>query len=104
MREFYGAVIRDAKLGPRRELQLSLETWREGQHTFGGGVIVSIRFGAIYNYEEVKEFFAHVPADGLHYLRELSESKPDRRIIEIQFDSSDASVRIIARNVSMEIG
>lgn len=101
MCDFYGAIIHDAKLGPRHELNLRIETWREGKNTFGGGVVVNLRFGAIYNYEEVQEFFANIPADGLHYLRELSESKANRRIIEMEFDRTGARIRIIARNVSM---
>lgn len=100
-RDFYGAIIHDAQLGPRHELNLRIETWRAGKNAFGDGVVVNLRFGAIYNYEEVKEFFASVPADSLHYLRELSESKPNRRIIEMEFDRTEARIRVVARNVSM---
>jgi hypothetical protein len=81
-----GAKIRGAKTGPRRELTLRIEIWPKGKAMFGGGDLFKLRFGAIFNYEEVRRFFMKVPVDGLHYLRELSESNPHRHVIEMEFD------------------
>ena len=47
-------MVRDAKLGPRRELVLQIETWPRGKVTFGGGDIVVLRFGAIEKFDEVR--------------------------------------------------
>ena len=101
---YYGAAIRSAKIGPRRELTLCIETWPKGKFTFGGGNLVTLRFGAIFNYEEVRQFFAEVPKDELHYLKELSESKANRRIVEMEFDRSGHRIRIAAGNVSAHAG
>lgn len=62
VRDFYGAIIREAKLGPRHELSLAIETWPHPQQQFGGGEVVRLRLGAIANYEDVKRFFATIPA------------------------------------------
>ena len=97
---YYGAMIRDAKLGPRRELILRIETWPQGKVMFGGGDVVTLRLGAIVNYEEVQRFFTKVRTDGLHYLRELRESNPRRHVIEMEFDRSDDRITIIAGKVS----
>lgn len=102
-RDFYGAIIREAKVGPRHELSLRLETWRQEKHTFGGGVFVNLRFGAINNFDDVKKFFHRLPNDGLHYLREGRESKVDRRVIEIEFDRTESRINIIARKVTMTV-
>jgi hypothetical protein len=96
---YYGARVQDAKTGPRRELALRIETWPLGKVTFGGGDVVTLRFGAIANYEEVERFFAKVRNDGLHYLRELSESNPRRHVIEMEFDRSGDRIAIIAGKV-----
>ena len=98
--DFYGAIIREARVGPRHELVLRIETWPHPRQTFGGGDVVTLRFGAIANYEEVKQFFATVPADSLHYLRLSSNSTPRRQEIEMEFDRSEARITIIAGNVS----
>lgn len=99
--EFYGAIIRDVKLGPRHELTLQIETWPRGKSSFGGGEVLAIRFGAISNYDEVKSFFETPQCDGFHYLRETKESKPNRRVVEIEFDGADGPITIRSRNVSM---
>lgn len=97
-RDYYGAMIRGAETGPRRELRLLIEIWPKGKSTFGGGDFVTIRFGAIENYEEVRPYFASVPIEGLHYLRELSECTPRRHVFEMEFDRTGDRVRIIAGN------
>ena len=101
-RDFYGAVIRETKLGPRHELILSIETWPHPQPQFGGGKVVRLRFGAITNYEEVKRFFATIPSDSLHYLRYSSKPTPRKHVIEIEFDGSEARITIVAGNLSRE--
>lgn len=98
--DYYGAMIRAAKLGPRRELTLLIETWPKGKVTFEGGDVVTLRLRAISNYEEVQRFFIKVPMNGLHYLRELSESNPERHVIEMEFDRTDERIKIIAGKVS----
>lgn len=97
---YYGAIIRAAKTGRRRELTLRIETWPQGKVTFGSGEVVALRLGAIVNYEEVERFFAKVRNDGLHYLRELGKTTPGRHIIEMEFDRSGDRIAIIAGKVS----
>lgn len=101
-RDFYGAIIREAKLGARHELLLTIETWPHPQQRFGGGDVITLRFGAIANYEEVKRFFAKVPADSLHYLRYSSKSTPRKHVVEIEFDGSESRITIVAGNVSQQ--
>ncbi len=81
--DYYGTIILDTKTGPRRELTLRIETWPKGKVTFGGGEAITLHFAAIVDYEEVQRFFSKVRMDGLHYLRELSESNPHRHVIEM---------------------
>jgi hypothetical protein len=102
VRDFYGAIIREAKLGPRHELSLAIETWPHPQQRFGGGEVVRLRFGAIANYEDVKRFFATTPTELLHYLRYSKKSTPRKHVIEIEFDRSEARLTIIAGKVSRE--
>jgi hypothetical protein len=97
---FSGAIIRKARVGPRRELRLQVETWPEDSHRFGGGDLVTLRFGAIANFAEVQNFFAKVPAESLHYIRYLSESHERRHVIEIEFDRTDQRVKIISGKLS----
>jgi hypothetical protein len=97
---YCGAIIQDAKPGPRRELTLRIELWPQGKVTSGGGKVVTLRFGAIANYEEVQLFFTKVRNDGLHYLRELSESNPRRHVIEMEFDRGEDRITITAGKVS----
>jgi hypothetical protein len=98
--DYYGSRIRDATTGPRRELLHRIETWRRGKVKFGGGAVVTLRFGAVVNFEEVQRLFIRVPMLGLHYLRELSESTPRRHVIEMEFDGSGERIRTIAGRVS----
>jgi hypothetical protein len=51
---------------------------------------------AIINYEEVQEYFAKVPFESLHYLRELNEPTVRRHVVEMEFDRSGDRIRIIA--------
>jgi hypothetical protein len=83
---FYGAQIREAKIGPRRELTLLLETWPKNSFSFGGRDLVTLRFGALFNFEEVQKFFARPINESLHYLRYARESNRRRHVIEMEFD------------------
>jgi hypothetical protein len=96
--DFYG---RSAKIGPRRELTLRIETWPKGKMKFGGGEIVTLRFGAIENFEEIQKLFANLPADGLHYLKQLSKSTARRRAVEMEFDRAGKRVRIVADKIAL---
>lgn len=98
-RDYYGAVIHEATLGPRRELTLRIELWPTGNPTFGGGDLVTLRFGAIANFAEVQRFFADVPTDSLHYLRYLNKPKSRRQVVEMEFDRSGDCIRIDAGNI-----
>jgi hypothetical protein len=98
--DYYSAIVRDVKAGPRREMVLRIETWPKGKSTFGSGDIVTLRFAAIVNYEEVRKYFARVPVESLHYLRELSESTARRHVVEMEFDRSGDRIRIIAGKFS----
>jgi len=101
--DFSGAKIREAKLGPRRELTLTIELWRKGKHDFGGGPVVALRFGAISNYDEVKRFFEvlTVPSELLHYLRYASTPSQGRQVVEMEFDRSYAQIRISAGKIAL---
>ena len=98
--EYYGAIVRGTKTGPRRELTLLLETWPKGKTAFGSGDLVAIRFGSIANYETVQKYFTKIPGDSLHYLRELKESTARRRVIEMEFDRTGDRIIILAGKVS----
>ena len=100
---FYGAIIREARIGPRRELRLRIETWPEGSHRFGGGDMVILRFGAIANFSEVQSVFAKPPADSLHYIRYLDESNERRHIVEMEFDRIELRVRIVSGKLSTQV-
>jgi hypothetical protein len=89
---FSGAIIRKVRIGPRRELNLQVETWPEGRHRFGRGHVVTLRFGAISNFAEVQNFFAKPPAENLHYMQYLSESHGRRHVIEMEFDQTEQRV------------
>ncbi len=101
---FYGAIIRKVRIGPRRELNLQVETWPEGSHRFEGGDLVTLRFGAISNFAEVQDFFAKAPAESLHYIRYLSESHERRHVIEMEFDRTEQRVKIISGKLSARLG
>ncbi|HKV92250.1 MAG TPA: hypothetical protein VJW20_06860 [Candidatus Angelobacter sp.] len=95
-------MVREIKLGPRRELTLAIELWPKGNHAFGGGPVITVRFGAISNYEEVKRFFEPlaVPSDLLHYLHYAAKPTPGKHVIEMEFDRSEAQIRIVAGKLS----
>jgi hypothetical protein len=97
---FYGAIIRKVRIGPRRELNLQVETWPEGSHRFGGGDAVTLRFGAVSNFAEVQSFFSKAPIDSLHYIRYLRESHERRHVIEMEFDRTGQRVKIISGKLS----
>jgi hypothetical protein len=84
--------VRKVRIGPRRELNLQVETWPEGRHRFGRGHVVTLRFGAISNFAEVQNFFAKPPAENLHYMQYLSESHGRRHVIEMEFDQTEQRV------------
>ena len=99
--DFYGALVRASAVGPRREVALRIETWRKGKVFFTGGGMVTLRLGAIENYEEVRAFFRETPADSLHYLREVSKPRARLRVIEMEFDRSGKRLRIVAGKASL---
>ena len=98
--EFYGAHVTDISIGPRRELQLSLELWPQANGQLyeffhrGDGINITVRFGGLYNFEEVKVFWekwqSSMVQPGLHYLRysQIQNSKPGSLFIEAEFDST----------------
>ena len=94
-------MVREVRLGPRRELTLSIETWPKAQPFFGAGTLVRVRFGAIANFEETQRFFAHAPGELLHYLRYASKPSPGRHVVEMEFDRTEARIQIIAGNMSI---
>jgi hypothetical protein len=68
---------------------------------FGGGEIVTLRFSAIDNFEEIEKHFANLPADRLHYLQGLSKSTARRRVAEMEFDRTGKHVGIIANKMAL---
>ena len=103
--DYYGALVHEAKVGPRRELTLAIELWPAGQARFrpGDGSPITIRFGGIQNSDEVSRFFAVARPDGLHYLRHAPgrPRKAGSLAIEIEFDRSGDRLTILCRNVSV---
>jgi hypothetical protein len=99
--DFYGAVIREAKLGPRKELALLIETWPKNKNTFGDGLKVTLRFDDISNYDEVQKFFENARADSLHYIRETPDSRENRRVTEFEFDRTGDHICITSRAVTV---
>lgn len=100
---FYGAIVRDVKVGPRRELTLLVETWPKNSASFGGGDVVTPRLGALFNLEEVRKFFARPLNESLHYLRHATESNRRRHVIEIEFDRTEDRMKIVAGKVSARV-
>jgi hypothetical protein len=102
-RDYYGAVIREATLGPRREITLRIELWLQGQST-GGGSLVTLRFGAIKNFAEVQQFFAAVPMETLHHLRHVSQPRRRHHVVEMEFDRSGERIWIVAGSIVEPLG
>jgi len=104
-RHCYGAVILEARTGPRRELTLKLAVWRRGTATekahFGDWPALTLHFSAIANYAEVQRFFGREDYESLHYLRYASDPRPRRHVFEMAFDRNDDVIKIIAGNVSI---
>ena len=99
---FHAALIRDARLGPRRELTLDIETFPKFKQGGKESKMVVIRFSAISNYQEVKQLFAKPHFASLHYLREANRSGPNR-IFEMEFDSTEEKVRIMAGKITVQV-
>jgi len=100
-RDYYGSVIREATLGPRRELSLRIELWPSGKAIFGGGDIVTLRFGAIENFAEVQAYFAKTPVESLHYLRFPRRPEGGHYLVEMEFDRTGDRVQIVAGNIRL---
>jgi hypothetical protein len=62
-----------------------------------------LRFGAIENIDEVRQFFSDIPSNGLHYLREVSKPRARVRVIEMEFDGSERQIKIMAGKVSQSL-
>ena len=102
-RDYGGAVIRSARVGPRHELTLELNIRpKHNTATDGtGSQLATVRFGGISNYDEVARVFENLNVhESLHYIRDASGSKPTRRLIDIAFDRTEQHIRIIATHVT----
>jgi hypothetical protein len=104
---FYNAFVDEVRVGPRQELNLSMELW-PGDRIGGEGKFVSIRFGGIVNFGEVQEFFADFDNsanahEGLHWLRydEAKNSKPGDLFIKMQFDRTEDEVLVHCKNITI---
>jgi hypothetical protein len=108
--DYYAAFVREAVLGPRRELSLVIERnvgmppGRVKAHE----PTVQIRFGGIANYDEVRSFFEHYPrrpgyAETLHHLKydPAAHSRPGELFIRMEWDRSEESITIQCRNLSV---
>ena len=105
--DFYNAFIDEVKIGPRQELNLSMELC-QGNRCRGKGKIISIRFGGIVNFGEVQAFFADFQNsanahESLHWLRydETKTSEPSNLFIRMQFDRTDNEVLIHCKNLTI---
>ncbi|APW62226.1 hypothetical protein [Paludisphaera borealis] len=79
--DFYGTTIDEVRFGPRRELNLSFLDMAGNPHSW-------VRLGGIVNFDEVREIFAALTFDSLHFLRysRTETSKPGKLIFEMEFD------------------
>ncbi len=105
--DFYNALVDAADIGPRQELNLSMELW-QGNRSRGEGRLVSIRFGGIVNFDEVQAFFTAFQSsanaqEGLHWLRYdvTRKSKPNDLFIKMQFDRTGEEVLIHCKNITI---
>ena len=97
---FYGGMVRDAKLDPRRELVLPLEIQPRGKVTFEDRDVVDLRFGAIEKFHKSPTLLVDPPQNGLHCLRELSKSEARRHIVAMEFDRTNRRIRIVTGKIA----
>src|SRR3982750_2599340 len=96
--DFYGATIDEARVGPRRELNLAFRDMAGDPHS-------RVRFGGIANFDEVRAFFETTHAEGLHFLRydPAERSKPGRLVVEVGFDRSEDRCVIRCSNATVTV-
>jgi len=108
--DFYGAVLVSILFGSRREMTLTFELWpRVGKQLSasfrrGEGVNVAVRFGGVYNFEDVKACSGNWPQNpSLHYLRycDGKHSKPGSLFFEVEFDRTDDYTVIHCQNITV---
>ncbi len=89
--DFHHTLIHYVRLGPRREVTMTIQAllW-EGQGGFRGPNIF-LRFGGIVNFDEVKAFLSKCPSLELAWLdyAESQSSKPGSLFIELQSERTD---------------
>lgn len=113
--DFYGAIIHQAKFGPRREVTLTMELWptasngqRKRVWSPGDGKKITVRFGGIHNYPEIDGFFSGWEKqidkwNSLHYLAYAKEksSKPGNLYFTMEFDRSGDRVMVHCQSITI---
>jgi hypothetical protein len=112
--DYYDAHIADVKIGPRREVTLTMQIHVPNRNYWLGYETIILRFGGIVNFEAVKKFFDGLvqrltpieTIDRLHYLRYATDqsSKPGSLFVEMEFDRSGEQIRIHCSNISVSTG
>ena len=100
---FYGAIVRDVKVGPGRELTLLVENMAQEQRLLWRRRRGYAATRRLFNFEEVRKFFARPLNESLHYLRYATESNRRRHVIEIEFDRTEDRMKIVAGKVSARV-
>ncbi len=99
------ASIEEVVFGPRREVNLKIQTIHWNGNTGQENDPIIIRFGGIMNFESVKAFFATSP-----YIRsELASlaydksqiSNPNHMFVSLRFERIDAKITIECSSVSI---
>lgn len=110
---FYGAQIAEVTIGPRQEIKLTIRLWSQvdghldqsfnDNHQFN----VSVRFGGIYNFEQVQVSLdmweANARYDTFHYFRysDKQQSKPGSIFFEIGFDATGSCLSFHCQSITI---
>lgn len=102
--DYSHSFINGIKIGPRREVTLSIQLleWFGGLGEFTPAK--SLRFGGIVNFEEVKEFFTQHQTLELVYLRYSTtyHSKPGNLFVELHSERTDD--KLVIQCSSIQVG
>ena len=104
--DFAHAFVDDVMLGPRRELTLIVRPliWTGSKGSYGEPV--RVRFGGIFDFEEVQTFFADAPHKGseLAWLRyaETTASKPGHLFFDLVFERIEARIGIACGSLTID--
>ncbi len=103
--DLHHANLQEVIVGPRREVTLKVQrlVWENGSGRYAPAV--AVRFGGIYNFDEVKAFFAaphyrRSELDGISY-DTRRHSKPEHLYLELTYERVAAQIIIECDNISV---